>query len=43
MLGKQITSTKENQIDVSNISNGVYFIQAQTKQNSTTQKIIVQH
>ena len=43
VLGKQITSTKENQIDVSNFNDGVYFIQVQTKQNATTQKIIVQH
>jgi len=43
MLGKQITTTKENQIDVTNLTNGVYFVQVQTKQGSTTQKIIVQH
>jgi hypothetical protein len=43
VLGKQITSTKQNQMDVSNFNDGVYFIQVQTKQNTTTQKIIVQH
>jgi hypothetical protein len=43
VLGKQITSTKENQIDVSNLQNGVYFIQVQTNTSTTIQKIMVQH
>ena len=43
VLGKQITTIKENQIDVSNLPNAVYFIQVQTKQGITTQKIVVQH
>ncbi|HTA60922.1 MAG TPA: T9SS type A sorting domain-containing protein [Bacteroidia bacterium] len=43
MLGKQITSTKENEIDTSNLPNGVYFIQVKTNTNTSTQKIIVQH
>ncbi|MFI5140936.1 MAG: multicopper oxidase domain-containing protein [Bacteroidia bacterium] len=43
VLGKQITSTKTTEVDVSNLPEGVYFIQVQTKQNTTTQKIIVQH
>jgi len=43
VLGKQIFATKENQIDVSNFNDGVYFIQVQTTQNITTQKIMVQH
>jgi hypothetical protein len=43
VIGKQITSTKENNIDVSNLPFGVYFIQVQTKQGTITQKIIVQH
>ena len=43
VVGKQIFSTKENNVDVSNLTNGVYFIQVQTKQNTTTQKIMVQH
>ena len=43
VLGKQITSTKTNEVDVSNLPNGVYFIQVQTKQGTTTQKVIVQH
>ena len=43
VLGKQITVTKTNNVDVSNLPEGVYFLQVQTKQNTTTQKIIVQH
>ena len=43
VLGKQISSTKQNQLDVSNLPEGVYFIQVQTKQGNTSQKIIVQH
>lgn len=39
LLGNEIISTKENAIDVSNLSSGVYFIRA----NNYTQKIIVQH
>jgi photosystem II stability/assembly factor-like uncharacterized protein len=43
VLGKQIFSTKTNDVDVSNFNDGVYFIQVQTKQNTTTQKIMIQH
>jgi len=43
MLGKQILSTKANEIDISSFNDGVYFIQVQTNQSTTTQKIIVQH
>jgi hypothetical protein len=43
LLGKEIISTKEKEVDISNLNNGVYFIQLQTKQNTYTQKIIVQH
>jgi Leucine-rich repeat (LRR) protein len=43
VLGEQLTSAKQNQLDVSSFNDGVYFIQVQTKQNSYTQKIIVQH
>ena len=43
VLGKQITGTKENNVDVGNLTNGVYFIQVKTTQNTTTQKIMVQH
>ncbi|MFI5142049.1 MAG: T9SS type A sorting domain-containing protein [Bacteroidia bacterium] len=30
-------------INVSNLNNGVYFLQVKTNQSSYTQKIIVQH
>jgi hypothetical protein len=43
VLGKEILSTKQREIDVINLSNGVYFIQVKTNQNTYTQKIIVQH
>jgi hypothetical protein len=43
LLGKETTSTKEKEIDVSNFSEGVYFIQVKTNQNTYTKKIIVQH
>jgi hypothetical protein len=43
VLGKQIFTTKDNQLDVSNFTNGVYFIQVQTNTSTTTQKIMVQH
>ncbi|HXU27044.1 MAG TPA: T9SS type A sorting domain-containing protein, partial [Bacteroidia bacterium] len=43
MLGKQITTSKENQIDISNFTNGIYFIQVKTNTSMSTQKIIVQH
>jgi hypothetical protein len=43
VLGNEITSVKQNQIDVSNFNDGVYFIQVQTSTGTTTQKIIVQH
>ena len=43
VLGKQIFATKTPEVDVSDFNDGVYFIQVQTKQSTTTQKIIVQH
>ncbi|MFI5141287.1 MAG: T9SS type A sorting domain-containing protein, partial [Bacteroidia bacterium] len=43
VLGKQITSTKTTDIDVSNFKDGIYFIQVQTKEGASTQKIIIQH
>jgi hypothetical protein len=43
LLGKEIISAKEKEIDVSNLNEGVYFIQVKSKENIYTQKIIVQH
>ena len=39
LLGNEILTTKDNEIDVSELTNGVYFIHI----NNYTQKIIVQH
>jgi len=39
LLGNEILTTKENGIDVSNLSEGVYFIHV----NNYTQKVIIQH
>jgi uncharacterized repeat protein (TIGR03803 family) len=43
LLGKQITNTKANDVDVSNLINGIYFVQVQTNNSNYIQKIIVQH
>jgi|GEM_PF-2141391 len=43
VLGKQIISTKTNDVDVSNLPEGVYFIQVKTNASTSTQKVIVQH
>lgn len=43
VVGKQISSAKQNQIDVSNLTEGVYFMQVKTTSTTITQKIIVQH
>ena len=43
MLGKEIINTKEKEIDVSNLSNGVYFINIKTNTSTYTQKVVVQH
>ncbi|HTA61694.1 MAG TPA: T9SS type A sorting domain-containing protein, partial [Bacteroidia bacterium] len=43
VIGNQITSTKTNEVDVSNLNDGVYFVQVKTNTATTTQKIIVQH
>ena len=43
VLGNQILSTNQKNIDVSNISNGVYFLNIKTNQGLATKKIIIQH
>lgn len=43
LIGNEISNTKTNEIDVSSLANGVYFIQVQGSQNTYTQKIVVQH
>ncbi len=39
LLGNEILNTKEKEIDVSNLNDGIYFIHV----NNYTQKVIVQH
>jgi len=39
LLGNEILTTKENEINISNLSEGIYFIHV----NNYTQKVIVQH
>jgi hypothetical protein len=43
ILGNEILTTKQKEIDVSNLQNGVYFIQLKTVESILTKKIIVQH
>ena len=43
LLGNEILTTKDNEIDVSGLTNGVYFIEVNTNGNNYTQKVIVQH
>jgi len=42
LLGKQILSTKENDIDVSNLNEGIYFAQVKTVEGVITKKFVVQ-
>jgi hypothetical protein len=42
VLGNNILSTKEKVIDVSNLAEGIYFIEVQTSEGVLTKKIIVQ-
>jgi hypothetical protein len=44
VYGKEILKkNKQNEIDVSSLVNGVYFMQIKTNKNTSAQKIIVQH
>ena len=43
VLGNELLSTKEKEIDVSNLSNGVYFIHVKTAEGTATKKVVVQH
>jgi hypothetical protein len=42
LQGQLIKETTENQFDLSNVSNGTYFIKAQTKQGFYSYKLIKQ-
>ncbi len=41
-MNKEILRTDENEIDVSNLQNGIYFIQIKTSEGVLTKKIVVQ-
>jgi hypothetical protein len=44
LYGKEVIKTsKQTEIDISSLAAGVYFIQVNTTNNTSTQKIIVQH
>jgi hypothetical protein len=44
LYGKEVFKTsKQTEIDISSLATGVYFIQVNTTNNTSTQKIIVQH
>ncbi len=43
VLGNEVVSTKEKEIDVSNLSNGVYFVSVKTAEGVLTKKVVVQH
>lgn len=43
ILGNQVVSTKEKNIDVSTLKNGVYFVRVQTNNELVSKKIIIQH
>jgi hypothetical protein len=42
VVGKEMISTKEKEIDVSSFPNGIYFVSVKTKEGVITKKIIVQ-
>lgn len=42
-LGKEVLSTKQKDIDVSTLSEGVYFVKVETNEGITTKKVVVQH
>jgi hypothetical protein len=42
MLGNEVISTKVEEIDVSNLQNGVYFLQVKIDEGIITKKIIIQ-
>jgi hypothetical protein len=42
-LGQEVISTKEKEIDVSSLQEGIYFVQIKTNEGITTQKVIIHH
>jgi sugar lactone lactonase YvrE len=43
VLGKEVINTKEKEIDVNALNEGVYFIQVKTAEGILTKKVVVQH
>jgi len=43
MLGKEMINATEKEIDVSNLQEGIYFMQIKTSEGIATKKIIIQH
>ena len=43
VLGNEVISTKEKNIDISNLQNGVYFLSVKTAEGVLSKKVIVQH
>ena len=43
VLGDEVLSTKEKEIDISSLANGVYLVQVKTNEGITSKKIIIQH
>ena len=42
-LGEQVLTTKQKEIDVSGLPNGIYFLEVKTAEGVLSKKIIVQH
>jgi hypothetical protein len=43
VLGNEVISTQAKEIDVSNLSNGVYFLNVKTEAGVLSKKVVVQH
>ena len=43
VLGNEVINTKEKEIDISILPNGVYYAQLKTVQGTGIQKVTVQH
>ena len=43
VLGNEVIIATDNEIDISNLINGLYFVSVNTRENNYIQKIIIQH
>jgi hypothetical protein len=43
VLGKEVLSTKEKEIDVSSLNESVYFLHVKTSGNYYTKKVVITH